>query len=236
MVKYIDNMNGETRDYLSKKEWDAEKDYGNEYVRVYFRINTPTYSSNCGFETIEDRDAWCKEATKLIKNLGIMEDCGYTVEHSKDNQAYLYAHPQDISGVVKKNDVKRIAEAIESFPLSALRWIDLYETIYVISDSDYNDYLIGKQEQIRKLLFAYSATPRTNKFACLNSVAVAVAKRVKLHRLGICEGYSGQTVDFVKAEADKMVKEGFLVKAIIDDCEYIRSINKTEQKVKKLYM
>lgn len=37
-----------------------------------------------------------------------LEDCGYAVEHSSDKRAYLYAHPHQISGVIKKNDVKNV--------------------------------------------------------------------------------------------------------------------------------
>jgi len=114
--------------------WNPDCDYGNEYVKVYFRINTPSYNNLIGFNTEENNKKWSAEVSNVIKSFGILEDCGYAVEHSKDKQAYLYAHPQDISGVVLKNDVRKIAETISNMKLSTIRWVDLYETVYVISD------------------------------------------------------------------------------------------------------
>ena len=219
--------------------WNPDCDYGNEYVRVYFRIDTPSYHYNNGFDTEDSRNKWNTEASKLIKSFGILEDCGYTVEHSKDKQAYLHAHPQDISGVVLKNDVQKIAEAISNMELSSIRWVDLYETVYVISDSEYEEYLNGKQEEIRKALFENSSTTRTTKYYNAFDVARHIAGMVRLNRLGLNNGKNydgGQTVDYVLKMADKMIEEGYLKCFVENDIKYIRSLNKTEQKQMKLFM
>ena len=219
--------------------WNPDCDYGNEYVRVYFRIDTPIYRCNNGFDTEDSRNKWNTEASNLIKSFGILEDCGYTVEHSKDKQAYLYAHPQDISGVVLKNDVRKIAEAINNMELSSIRWVDLYETVYVISDSEYEEYLNGKQEEIRKALFENSSTTRTTKYYNAFNVARHIAEMVRLNRLGLNDGKNyggGQTVDYILKMADKMIEEGYLKCLVENDIKYIRSLNKTEQKQMKLFM
>lgn len=214
--------------------WNPDIDYGNEYVKVYFRIDTPSYHYNNGFDTTESKEKWCDEASALIKSFGILEDCGYTVEHSKDKRAYLYAHPQNISGVILKNDVKKIAEAISKMEYSSIRWVDLYETVYVISDEEYETYLDSKQEEIRKALFEKSATTRTTKYYIAFDVARHIADKVRLNRLGIDDSkhnYTrGQTVNYILKVADKMIEEGYLKCFEDDGIKYIRSINKTEQK------
>ena len=121
-IKYhqygIGNEYGE--DHTLTNNWNPDIDYRNEYVRVYFRIDTPSYHYERGFSSTEDRDSWDTEASNLISSFGIMEDSGYKVDNGKEKCAYLYAHPQQISGVILKNDVKRIAEAISNMKLFML--------------------------------------------------------------------------------------------------------------------
>lgn len=217
--------------------WNPDYDYGNEYVSVYFRIDTPSYHYNNGFDTNENKERWQAEASNLIKSFDILEDCGFAVEHSTNKQAYLYAHPQNISGVVLKNDVKKIAEAISKMELSSIRWVDLYETVYIISDSEYEKYLDGKQEEIRKVLFEKASTTRTTKYYCAFDIARDIAGMIRLNRLGLNDGKNygnGQTVDYVFKVIDKMIEEGYLKYFIDGDIKYIRSLNKTEQKKMKM--
>lgn len=238
-IKYHQNGMGNEYGVDGKltDNWNPDYDYGNEYVSVYFRIDTPTYHYNNGFDTNENKERWQAEASSLIKSFGILEDSGYIVEHNKEKQAYLYSHPQDISGVVLKNDVKKIAEAISKMETSSIRWVDLYETIYVISDEEYNEYLDGKQEEIRKTLFEKASTTRTTKYYCAFDIARDIAGMVRLNRLGLNDGKNygnGQTLDYILKVADKMIEEGYLKYFIQDDMKYIRSLNKTEQKKMKM--
>ena len=224
-------------DHMLTDNWNPDIDYGNEYVRVYFRIDTPSYHYERGFSSTEDRDSWNTEASNLISSFGIMEDSGYKVDNGKEKCAYLYAHPQNISGVVLKNDVKRIAEAISNMKLSSIRWVDLYETVYVISDSEYHEYLIGKKDIIRKALFEKSATTRITKYYAAFDVARNIAGMVRLNRLGLNDGKnygSGQTIEYILSVADEMIAEGYLKYFERDGIKYIRSLNKTEQKQSKL--
>lgn len=223
-------------DHTLTNNWNPDLDYGNEYVKVYFNIDTPTYDYNNGWET-EERDVWDKESSELISSFGIMEDSGYKVRNGKEKCAYLYAHPQQISGVILKNDVKKVAEAISNMELSSIRWVDLHETVYDISDSEYEEYLNGKKNQIRKELFEKSATTRTNKFYAAFDVVRNIANIVRLNRLGLNDGRnygSGQTIEYILKVADEMITEGYLKHFERDGVKYIRSLNKTEQKQSKL--
>lgn len=212
--------------------WNPNLDYGNEYVSVYFNISTPSYGSH-GFSTAEDRSAWDAEASRLIQSFGILEDSGWFVDHDKNKRAHLYAHPQQISGVIRKNDVRPVAEAIVNMKLSSLRWVDLHETVFVITDEEYREYLEGKKEEIRKLLFQKSATTRTNKYYSAFDVARVIAGAVRLHRLGMNDGKNyggGQTIDYILEVADQMIEEGLLKCLMYNGAKHIRSLNKTEQK------
>lgn len=37
-------------DHHLTNNWDPDFDYGNEYVNVYFNIDTPSYDADCSFE------------------------------------------------------------------------------------------------------------------------------------------------------------------------------------------
>lgn len=235
-IKYHEYRKGNEygADHTLTNNWNPNLNYGNEYVKVYFNIDTPTYDYSNGWET-EEREAWDKESSELISSLGIMEGCGYDAEKKKC--AYLYAHPQQISGVILKNDVKKVAEAISNMELSSIRWVDLHETVYDISDSEYEEYLNGKRDEICKELFEKSATTRTNKYYAAFDVARSIANIVRLNRLGLNNGRnygSGQTVEHILKVADEMIAEGYLKSFERDGVKYIRSLNKTEQKKSKL--
>ena len=214
--------------------WDSNEDYGNEYVSVYFRIDTPLYDDCiCDFKSDEDSEKWYAETSELIKSFGVMDGSRYDIERSKEKCAYLYAHPQSISGVILKNDIKKIAEAISKMELSSICWVDLYETVYVISDDEYAEYLNGKKEEIRKVLFEESATTRTTKYYNIFDVARSLADKFRLNRLGINDGKnygSGQTIKYILNVADEMIEEGLLKSFEQNGEKYIRSLNKTEQK------
>lgn len=218
--------------------WNPNADYGNEYVSVYFRIDTPLYD-DCiyDFKSDEDSEKWHAETSELIKSFGVMDGSIYDIERSKEKQAYLYAHPQSISGVILKNDVRRMAEAISKMELSSIWSVDLYETVYVISDNEYEEYLNGRRDEIRKELFVESATPRITKYYNAFDVARSLADKFRLNRLGINDGKNyggGQTIDYILNVANEMINEGYLKFFERDGEKYIRSLNKTEQKQMKV--
>lgn len=236
-IKYHQNGIGWDYDADGKltDNWDSSLDYGNEYAKVYFRMDTPSYSS-FSFETQEARAAWHDEASAVLKSLGIQEDCGYNVEHGQEKEAYLYPHPLNISGAVRKNDVQKIAEAISAMKLSTLLWVDLYETVYVMSDSEYTAYLDTRKAEIHQKLFAESQTKRVNTYVNAFDAASYIASCIMLHRLGDDNRTKAITVNYILSEADKMIESSYLKTITNDTGKYIRSLNKTEQKKAKLNM
>lgn len=207
--------------------------------KVYFNINTPSYMhdkdpSAFGFASDEARDEWYAAASKVIASFDILEDSGYNVENSAEKRAYLYPHPQQISGVILKNDVRKVAEAIECMSLSSIRWVDLYDTVYVLSDEAYEKYLMFKDEALKKDLFDVCQTPRITRFYDAIEISRALAMKYRLKRLGINDGRnygSGQTIDHIMRLMQKMSEDGLLVMTSPSGEEtYVRSLNKTELK------
>ena len=219
--------------------WNPSTDYGNEYTKVYIRINVSSYDCAAGFFNSEaEREKFYTEASKIIKSFGILEDCGYSVEHSKEKHAYLYVHPQNISGVIRKNDVKKVAEAFDNMENVSVRWVDLYATVYVMTDAEYKIYLDTRKTEIRKMLFEHLATTRTNKYISQYDISHYLADKIRLHRLGLDDGKhggAGQTIDYINNCIAEMVAEGFLKRFNNDNGIYVRSINKTEQKAFKCF-
>lgn len=156
------------------------------------------------------------------------------VENSAEKRAYLYPHPQQISGVILKNDVRKVAEAIECMSLSSIRWVDLYDTVYVLSDEAYEKYLMFKDEALKKDLFDVCQTPRITRFYDAIEISRALAMKYRLKRLGINDGRnygSGQTIDHIMRLMQKMSEDGLLVMTSPSGEEtYVRSLNKTELK------
>lgn len=169
--------------------------------------------------------------TKILPPLDLHR---YNVENSAEKRAYLYPHPQQISGVILKNDVRKVAEAIECMSLSSIRWVDLYDTVYVLSDEAYEKYLMFKDEALKKDLFDVCQTPRITRFYDAIEISRALAMKYRLKRLGINDGRnygSGQTIDHIMRLMQKMSEDGLLVMTSPSGEEtYVRSLNKTELK------
>lgn len=240
-IKYHQNRIGNEygADRKLTDNWNPSTDYGNEYTKVYIRINVSNYDCAAGFFNSEaDREKFYTEASNIIKSFGILEDCGYSVEHSKEKQAYLYVHPQNISGVIRKNDVKKVTEAFDNMENVSVRWVDLYATVYVMTDAEYNEYLTTKKADIRKMLFEHLKTTRTNKYISQYDISHYLADKIRLYRLGLDDGKhggAGQTIDYINNCIAEMVAEGFLKRFDNDNGIYVRSINKTEQKAFKCF-
>lgn len=146
--------------------------------------------------------------------------------HAKDSSAFGFASV--------KNDVRKVAEAIECMSLSSIRWVDLYDTVYVLSDEAYEKYLMFKDEALKKDLFDVCQTPRITRFYDAIEISRALAMKYRLKRLGINDGRnygSGQTIDHIMRLMQKMSEDGLLVMTSPSGEEtYVRSLNKTELK------
>ena len=162
MLKYFKADRGAC---IGKADWT---DNGNgNFAKVYFRIDTVGFDCyNGSFTNTDDREAFCKEAAEIIKSFGIVESSGY-----KQNNEYLHAHPQNISGIVSKSKIKAIAEAINNSKTMTIRWTDVYEEYADISDEDYTKILDSKREDMKAYIIEKSFTKRTNQYYLVRDIA-----------------------------------------------------------------
>ena len=239
-IKYHQNGLGYEygKDYSLTNNWNPNADYGNEYSNVYFRINTPSYDIvNGGWES-DERKTVSKEIDKLFTNLGWKRDKpgfnGVCATYIK-GKSHLYMHPQDYSGEVLKNEIKSIAEAIEKAKTFSLRWVELYDTVYDITDEEYEEYLKSKEKEIRKSLFETCVTTRKTKYFYAFDVCRSLANQFRLRRIGLNDGRnygSGQTIEHIMKVIDDMAIEKLLF--VKDGNKLVRTPNKTEQKEMKI--
>lgn len=240
MIKY--HLNGVGNEYGADHKltnnWNPYEDYGNEYADVYFRIEARDYQYPFNDFTADKKEQFYNEVYNVFKSLGwevdISDGIGcMTIQKGKQN---LYLHPQEFSGEVLKNEVKQIAEALEQHETFKLRWVDIYRTVYDISDKEYETYLESRNGDIRTLLFEKCQTNRTNKYAYLYDIECNVAELVKLRRINIKDDRNnrGQTHKFIDGVIDEMIADGLLIYAEQNGYRLVRSLNKTEQKKMKI--
>lgn len=240
MIKY--HLNGVGNEYGADhtltNNWNPDKDYGDEYADVHLRIEARDYQYPFNNFTAENKERFYNEVYAIFKSLGweidISDGIGcMTIQKGKQN---LYLHPQDFSGEVLKNEVKQIAEALENHETFKLRWVDIYKTVYDISDDEYNSYLDSRKEDIKKLLFERCKTNRTNQYKNVYDIDRSVAESVKLRRVGVKDDINnrGQTHKYIDGVIDGMVADGLLLQIEQNGSVYVRSLNKTEQKKLKV--
>ncbi len=240
-IKFVDNSNGYS--YGSEQIlFDTERDHGNEYVKVYFRIDAKhcqyPFNTYDGYE--DDRKKFKQETEQLFQTIGwnVADEKFPPVSCATvtDGKSHLYLHPQNFSGEVLKNDVKKIANLLSSATTFKLRYVDLYDTVYDITDQEYGEYLNTQIMQIKKRIFEACKTPRTNKFCIIDCIIRSVVSHVKLARLGLDDGKytsTGYTCAYVERVIKQMADDQLLV--IPDEnLNLVRSVNKTEQKKLKL--
>lgn len=244
MITYHDNtvylQYGEDRALLNN--WNPDKDYGNEYVKVYFRMDTKGYDySNFSF-TAEDRAAFDEDIVRVFSILGWVYEKPKTnggCQTCHKGKSHLYLHPQNFSGEVMKNEVKTIAEALKNNNSFKLRYVDLYETVYDITDEEYEDILSAKDEEIRKAALEQCSTKRKTQFYYLDSVVRNLSNKFRLSRIGIDDGENcgiGQTGKHITNIIYKLIKEGYIISAQNNNGMLIRALNKMEQKQRKLFI
>lgn len=243
-IKYHQNGVGNEYgvDHQLTNNWNPDKDYGSEYVNVYFRMETKGYGYPSFSFTDEDRKAHNTELEEVFTSLGWKcEEEAYSGSCSTwtKGKQHLYLHPQDFSGEVLKNEIKQIAEALEKHNTFYLRWVDLYETVYDMTDQEYEEILSAKDEDIKKSLLENCRTTRISKYYYAFDVARGLANKFRLSRIGDNDGKNygtGQTINHILSVAQCLIDEGYLVSAVKNDILLIRTINKTEQKQRKLFI
>lgn len=229
-------------DHQLTNNWNPDKSYRNEYVKVYFRMETKGYDYPSFCFTEEDRNAFDLELTEVFTSLGwkcIDEAYSGSCATWNKGKQHLYLHPQNFSGEVLKNEIKQIAEALEKRNTFYLRWVDLYETVYDMTDQEYEEILSQKDEDIKKSVLENCRTTRTNKYYYAFDITSGLANKFRLSRIGDNDGrnYStGQTINHILEIVQVLIREGYLVSVVKNNNLLIRTINKTEQKQRKLFI
>ena len=243
-IKYHQNGIGNEygTDHQLTNNWNPDTDYGKEYVNVYFRMETKGYGYPSFSFTEEDRKAFDAELLEVFISLGWeCKEKAYNGSCSTwiKGKQHLYLHPQNFSGEVLKNEIKKIAEVLEKRNTFYLRWVDLYETVYDMTDQEYAEILSQKNADLKRSLLEYSKTTRTSKYYYAFDVARVLANKFRLARIGDNDGRNygtGQTINHILGVVQCLIDEGYLVSAVKNDVLLIRTINKTEQKKRKLFV
>lgn len=216
--------------YGQRTEWT---DNGNgNYAKVYFRIDTIGFDCVNGYHKEEaDAQLFHEEASNIIASFGIVESSGY-----KQDNEYLYAHPQNISGIVAKNKIRDIVEAIDNSKSMTIRWVDVYEEYADMTDEEYRKILDSKRNDIAAYIVENCFTKRTNQYRYMREIAIGAQERFKTNRINAIEDINRPryTYRYVVEVINSLADKGYLVRIDEDDETYIRSLNKTEQKKNKI--
>lgn len=240
MITYHDNLNGQQYgdDHMLTNNWNPNAEYGEkEYAQVHFRINAYHFDACIGFFQSEiDREEFNAEKVEVMKSLGWEIDDPSFCMTIRKGKAHLYLHPQDFSGIVLKNDIKRIAEALDDCGTFTIRWVSIHETVYDISDEEINAYLETRHDELRKSLYQCCKTKRTNKYWFCDCIIDSLGRKFRLPLIDCRSVYdsNSQTDEFISRVIDELENEGYLVKISQNGFDYVRSLNKTELKKAKL--
>lgn len=241
-IKYHDNMNGEQygADHKLTDNWNPDGCFGdNEYAKVYFRIDTKRFNCMGGmFESEKDKTAFHTEIRQVFNTLDWKIDKKIdNMMNVENGNEGLFIHPLDISGIILKKNVKQIAEALNGCKTIKIRWVDIYDDVYDITDDEYADYLETQKEKVIDYILHNYGTTRTRFYYYTNSICSAIARRIERKRVNN-DGYkwnvrtNTQAYFFIEKIIKELVNQGYMVS--IRDGERVRVINKTEQKKLKL--
>ena len=157
-IKYHDNTTPEQYgpDGHLLDNWDAGANWPErEYIRVYFRLDSDGFDGMRGqFMTEAERAAFYDRAHDALADCGFAErdDEGKLWRGCRvhNGKADLFIHPQNISGTIFKNDVRRIAERLDDCAGIKLRWVDVYETVHDMPEAEYCEYLDKELQELRR--------------------------------------------------------------------------------------
>ena len=112
----------------------------------------------------------------------------------------------------------------------------MYDTVYDITDEEYEQYLSSRDREIRKALFANCRTKRANTYYYASSICTNLAKKFGLKRnINNPFDVDKQATEHIMNVIEAMAKENLLfVKDVPDGEVLVRTPNKTEQKKLKI--
>lgn len=233
-----------TKDYVctpdgsKRPAWMPDEDYGNEYAKVHFRIRANGYDYPEYHFSKEDGDAFDKEVAEVFTALGWSCEESYNGRCSTwfNGKSHLYLHPQEFSGEVLKNEIKTVAEAVAKGITFKLTGVDVYKTVYDITDEEYEEILSCKDKEISEALLIKCKTTRTYNYYDAWNIATILAGRFRVARIGNSDGENGgigQTAKHILTIIEKMAQNGQLITVDRNEQMLVRTPNKTEQRKMK---
>lgn len=217
MIKYHDNMNGEQygADHALTNNWDSEKEYSeNAFAKVYFRINCPSYDFSNGFSDEKSKSAFYSEIVGILEKYAIPEAVG--LNYVKGMEC-LYIHPQEISGVVQKNKIKMIAEDLSKCRTCSIRWVDIYDDVFDMTDQDFRAILSGRTEEIENDILEAFQTKRKNLYVVYDPLGCSpiakVSKKYSIYRKSNDSGIDWVCINFLNEVLQSLVQSGKIAQA-----------------------
>lgn len=216
MIKYHDNINGEQygADHTLTDNWDSEKEYPvNAFAKVYFRINCPCYDLPNGFPDEKSRSAFYSEIAGILEKHTIPEAVGLNYVEGME---CLYIHPQEISGVVQKNKIKKIAEDLSNCQTCSIRWVDIYDDVFDMTDQDFRAILSGRTEELENDILEAFRTKRKDLYIVYDpfgSPLAQISKKYSIYRKSNESGIDHTCLGFLNEILQSLVQSGKIAQA-----------------------
>ena len=193
-------------------KWNSDLGHKDEYVHVCIHLNThfvlPVAEVN-----------WFDKARTILASFNILErtEDGKT---EPPKHAYLFLHPSIVVGIIKATDVEKVAEAFQAIKNTSVQSVDTFDTSYLVTDEEYEQYLSSRDDDIRThLMFACCPNDEESAFF-VHDLSKNVAARFYLKRVGTpdeLETGSGQTIDHIEKMIDSLIQEGLLIVTTSED-------------------
>lgn len=240
MIKYHEYRTNERdygEDHKLTNNWNPDLDYGKEYAKVYFNMESEGYDYPSFSFTEEQKEKFTDDINRIFSSIGWAceepeRKLSGVCARWRKGKSHLYMHPQQFSGEVLKNDIQEVAKALQGGTVFSLRWVDIRETVYDISNEEYKDYLESRKKEICTALYEDFGTTRRDKAYDTMDVIKRLIKKYGLPRIG--KETDRIAIDYIRNRVIDMAADG-LVK-IFRDGDLMRSLNKTEKRKKPLVL
>ncbi len=208
---------------------NRERDHSAEYVQAHFRILC-AYDGRYGWPSNDSRLAFRDETAALFEEAGwtckksSMSGSADTVHREKES---LYLHPQDFSGVIRKDTVPEIIALLRDRKTFRYVTVDLYDDYYDISDDEYLSRIEARRQEITDEILGLCTTKRRNLYVSADRVFSALEAKFRMHRVGEKFGdliLSNYLTELIKS----LTEDGRLVQAKIRSGEGLRAEKKSK--------
>lgn len=238
-IKYHNNIYGQQygTDGELTDNWNSEPIYGNnEYSRVFFRIDCPSYVFNNyaypNWDSEEQKKSFYAEARDILKRFNIPEGTEHFPE-KLPGMEHLHVHPQNISGVIAKNRIKAVAEALNACSGFSVRWVDVYEDIADMTNEAFIERLNEHKGEIEADLLECFKTKRRNLYIVSNywnSPVEKLSNKYTIRRRTSESGVDEVCMGFIKSVFDSLVEQRKIVSAKTKNGIGYRAAKKDELK------